>query len=181
MMQYFSQAPPLSSTPTGDENVPSATEFPEFSTQIVLCGMIGVSESIPNANAENSAQSRRRSPKWTTDQNLVLVSGWIKYGTYIIVDRNQKSEAYWSKIYEYCNEHCSFDPPRDGASYRNHFNYMNKKLGKWSGAYDNARRLQQSEWSEYYKLDLKSFVNQLTCGRYWIWLSSCGHVLYCII
>uniref|UniRef100_A0A0D3CBS6 Uncharacterized protein n=1 Tax=Brassica oleracea var. oleracea TaxID=109376 RepID=A0A0D3CBS6_BRAOL len=25
---------------------------------------------------------------------------------------------------------------------------MNKKLRKWSGAYDNARRMQQSGWSE---------------------------------
>ncbi|XP_048604105.1 glutathione S-transferase T3-like [Brassica napus] len=134
MMQYFSQTPPISSTPTGDENVPRATEFPEFSTQIALGSM--------------SAQARRKSPKWTTDQNLVLLSGWIKYGTYIIVGRNQKREAYWSKISEYCNEHCSFDPPRDGASCKNHFNYMNKKLSKWSGAYDNARRMQRSGWSE---------------------------------
>ena len=29
MMQYFYQTPPLSSTPTGDENVLRATEFPE--------------------------------------------------------------------------------------------------------------------------------------------------------
>ena len=34
VMQYFSQTPPLSSTPTGDENVPRATEFPE---KICMC------------------------------------------------------------------------------------------------------------------------------------------------
>ncbi|XP_048604842.1 uncharacterized protein LOC106372964 [Brassica napus] len=146
MMQYFSQTPPLSSTPTGDENVPRATEFPEFSTQIGLGGMSGASEPISDAN--ESTQARRKSPKWITDQNLVLLSGLIKYGTDGIVGRNQKSEAYWSKISEYCNEHCSFDPPRDGASCRNHFNYLNKKLSKWSGAYNNARRMQQSGWSE---------------------------------
>ena len=148
MMQYFSQTPPLSSTPTGDANVPRETEFPEFSTQISLGGMSGASELIPDANPDESAQARRRNPKWTTDQNLVLLSGWIKYGTDIIVGRNQKSKVYWSKNFEYCNEHCSFDPPRDGASCRNNFNYMNKKLSKWSGAYDNARCMQQSGWSE---------------------------------
>ncbi|XP_013617288.1 PREDICTED: glutathione S-transferase T3-like [Brassica oleracea var. oleracea] len=148
LMQYFSQTPPLSSTPTSDENVLRATEFPEFYNQIGLGGMSGASEPISDANANEPAQARRKIPKWTTNQNLVLLSGWIKYGTDSIVGRNQKSEAYWSKISEYCNEHCSFDPPRDRASCRNHFNYLNKKLSKWSGTYNNARRMQQSGWSE---------------------------------
>ena len=60
MMQYFSQTPPLSSTPTGDANVSRETEFPEFSTQIALGGMSGASELIPDANADESAQARRR-------------------------------------------------------------------------------------------------------------------------
>ena len=75
MMQYFSQTPPLSSTPTGDENVLRAIEFPEFSIQIVFGGMSGASEPIPEANTDESVQARRRSPKWTTDQNLVILSG----------------------------------------------------------------------------------------------------------
>ncbi|KAL0683486.1 hypothetical protein Bca4012_050334 [Brassica carinata] len=79
MMQYFSQTPTLSSTPTGDENVLRATEFPEFSTQIGLGGMSGASEPISDANANESAQARRKSPKWTTDQNLVLLSGLINF------------------------------------------------------------------------------------------------------
>lgn len=62
--------------------------------------MSDVSEPIPDANADDSAQACRRSPKWTTDQNLVLLSEWIKYGTDSIVGRNQKSKAYWSKISE---------------------------------------------------------------------------------
>ncbi|KAL0866837.1 hypothetical protein Bca101_045955 [Brassica carinata] len=37
----FSQTPPISSTPTGDENVPRTTEFPGFSTQIALGDMSG--------------------------------------------------------------------------------------------------------------------------------------------
>uniref|UniRef100_A0A0D3CIS9 No apical meristem-associated C-terminal domain-containing protein n=1 Tax=Brassica oleracea var. oleracea TaxID=109376 RepID=A0A0D3CIS9_BRAOL len=60
MMQYFSQRPPLSSTLTGDAHVPRATEFPEFSTQIALGGISGASEPIPDANADESAQARRR-------------------------------------------------------------------------------------------------------------------------
>ncbi|KAG7578907.1 Reverse transcriptase domain [Arabidopsis thaliana x Arabidopsis arenosa] len=123
-----------------------ATEFPEFSTQMTLGGMSGVHEAI--LNEEDSTPTRPRSSKWTTEQNLVLLSGWIKYGTDSIVGRNQKGDLYWCKIAEYCNEHGSFDTPRDGVSCRNHYNYVNKSLGKWVGAYDNAKRMQQSGWSE---------------------------------
>ncbi|CAE5975713.1 unnamed protein product [Arabidopsis arenosa] len=118
-----------------------ATEFPEFSTQMALGGMSGVHEAI--RNEEDSTPTRPRSSKWTTEQNLVLLSGWIKYGTDSIVGRNQKGDSYWCKIAEYCNEHGSFDTPRDGVSCRNHYNYVNKSLGKWVGAYDNAKRMQQ--------------------------------------
>ena len=53
-MQYFSQTPPLFSTPTSDENVSRTTEFLEFFTQITLDRMSGVSESIPDVNADDS-------------------------------------------------------------------------------------------------------------------------------
>lgn len=113
---------------------------------MIFGGTSGANEAIQTA--EDSTSTRRKSPKWTTDQNMVLLSWWIKYGTYNVVGRFQKSESYWSKIVEYCNERCSFDPSRDGASCRNHYNYFNKILGKLIGVYDNAKRMQQSRWSE---------------------------------
>ncbi|KEH33888.1 hypothetical protein MTR_3g053410 [Medicago truncatula] len=40
------------------------------------------------------------------------------------------------------------DPLCDGVACRNCYNYMNKILGKWIGAYDSAMHLQASSWSE---------------------------------
>ena len=98
---------------------------------MTLGGINGGNEATPGA--DNSTHATRKNIKWTTEQNLVLLSGWIKYGTYNIVGRNQNSESFWGKIDEYCNEHCSFDPPCGGVSCKNHYNYMNQKLGKWIG------------------------------------------------
>jgi hypothetical protein len=78
----------------------------------------------------------------------VLISGWIKFGTNSVVGKNQKSEQYWGKIAGYCNEHCSFDPPRDVGACQNRFNYMSKIINKWIGAYDKAKRLKGSGWSD---------------------------------
>ncbi|XP_058733879.1 uncharacterized protein LOC131605551 [Vicia villosa] len=131
IISYSSQTPPYySSTPTGNEIVP-IVELDEFPTQVTLGAMSGGQGATPNA--EDSTPVRRKNPKWSTDQNLVLISGWIKYGTDSVVGRNQKSDSYWGKIVDYYNEHCSFDPPRDGAACRNHYNYMNKILNKWTG------------------------------------------------
>jgi hypothetical protein len=136
--------------PNPNENFPrvGAPDFPGFSTQITLGGMSAPNEVTPNEEVSSPKSKKTTSPPWNTEEDLVLISGWIKYGTSAIVGRNQKGETYWGQIAEYCNEHCSFDPPREGAACRNRFNYMNKKLGKWVGAYDGAKRLQGSGWSE---------------------------------
>ena len=83
-------------------------------------------------------------PLLSTEQNLVLLSGWIKYEICNIIGRNQKSESFWSKIVEYCNKHCSFGLPRGGVSCKNHYNYMNLKLGLIQ-LYEQVYRKTQTE------------------------------------
>ncbi|XP_045810519.1 uncharacterized protein LOC123904982 [Trifolium pratense] len=156
MMRNLSQTLPFNGyMPMVNENVPSggAPEFPEFSTQITI------------ANEDSTPKSKKTpQPSWNTEQNLVLIRGWIKFGTSSVVGRNQKGETYWGQIADYCNEHCSFDPPRDGVACRNRFNYMNKILGKWIDAYDGAKRFQGSGWSENDVL-AKDLVLVLWVGR----------------
>ncbi|CAI8611311.1 unnamed protein product [Vicia faba] len=59
---------------------------------MALGGMSNGHGATPNA--EDSTPVRWKIPKWTTDQNLVLISGWIKYETDSVVGRNQKSDSY---------------------------------------------------------------------------------------
>lgn len=137
-------------TSMGNENVShsGATEFPEFSTQVTLDDDTPTPEDLAIPTGEGSSAPRKKNHKWTTSENLVLLSGWMKFGTDSIIGRGQKGDSYWGKVAQYCNEHCSFEPPRDFAVCRNHFNYMNKLLGKWVGAYEKARRSKKSGWSE---------------------------------
>lgn len=82
MMSYSYQASLYSSTLIGnktDLNV-RATQFPEFFIQIALGGM-NVLEVIPNV--KDSTHVRLKSFKWNNEQNLVLLSGRIKYRTFI--------------------------------------------------------------------------------------------------
>jgi len=126
-----------------NENFQSVGEFPEFSTQINRGGMTRANEVTPIPEDTTPESKKNQQPAWNTEQNLVLISGWIKYGTCSVVGRNQIGEANWGKIAEYCNEHCSFDPPRDVIGCRNRLNYMSKILNKWIGAYEGAKRFKE--------------------------------------
>ncbi|XP_045802390.1 uncharacterized protein LOC123895970 [Trifolium pratense] len=111
-MGNSSQTPPFNGyMPSG-----SAPEFPEFSTQITIAN-----EVTPNLEDTTPKSKKHPQPTWNTEQNLVLISGWIKFSTSSVVGRNQKRETYWNNIADYC---------------------------KWIGAYDGAKRLQGSGWSE---------------------------------
>jgi len=125
-----------------------ASEFSEFSTQITPSGMAVANEVTPNPEDSTPKSKKNQQPTWNTEQNLVLISAWIKYGTSSVVWRNQRGETYLGKIDEYCNEYCSFDSPRDLVAFRNRFNYMSKVINKWIDAYEGAKHLQGSGWSE---------------------------------
>ena len=107
-----------SQTPPFNDGAP---EFPGFSTQMTIGGMTTANEVTPNSEDSTPKSRKNYTPAWNTEQNLVLISGWIKFGTNSIVGKNQKGETYWGKIAEYCNEHCSFDPSRDAGACRNRF------------------------------------------------------------
>ncbi|XP_024636487.1 uncharacterized protein [Medicago truncatula] len=129
-----------------NENFPSvgASQYPEFSTQITPDGMAVANEVTQNLEDSTPKSKKSKEPTWNTQQNLVLISAWIKYGTSSVVGRNQRGKTYWGKIAEYCNECCSFDSPRDLVACRNRFNYMSKVINKWIGAYESVKRLQGS-------------------------------------
>lgn len=93
-MSYSSQTLSYSSTPHGNEIVTNvrATEFPKFSTQMTLGSMNGLYEVTPNT--EDSTSTHRKSLKWRTAQNLVLLNRWIKYRTYCVVGRSRKGDEY---------------------------------------------------------------------------------------
>jgi hypothetical protein len=65
-----------------------APEFPEFSTQITVGGMTVANEVTPNPEDSTPESKKNHQPTWKTEQNLVLISGWIKFGTSSVVGRN---------------------------------------------------------------------------------------------
>jgi len=82
--------------PMENENFPSvdASQFPEFSTQITPGGMAVANEVTPDPKDSTPKSKKSKEPAWNTQQNLVLISAWIKFGTSSVVGRNQRGETY---------------------------------------------------------------------------------------
>jgi len=86
MMGHPSQTPQFNGyMPMVNENFLSFGEpqFSEFSTQITQ-----------NPKDSTPKSKKIQQPAWNTEQNLVLISGWIKFETECVVGRNQKGETY---------------------------------------------------------------------------------------
>ena len=81
-MRYPSQTSPFNDyMPMENENFPSvgASEFPEFSTQMTPGGMAVANEVTPNPEDSTPKSNKNQQPAWNTEQNLVLISVWIKF------------------------------------------------------------------------------------------------------
>ncbi|BAB02257.1 unnamed protein product [Arabidopsis thaliana] len=84
-----------------------------------------------------SSQPPSEFPGFSTQMTLGRMTGVDED-----IPNNEDSTSTRRKIPKWTtkqNLQCSFDPPYDGVTCRNHFNYVNKILGKWIGAYDNAK------------------------------------------
>ena len=82
MMRYQFQTPQFNGyMQMVNENFQSvgAPEFLKFSTQITLGGMTRVNEVTPNSEDSTPKSKKNQQPAWNTEQNLVLISVWIKF------------------------------------------------------------------------------------------------------
>ncbi|GAA0156390.1 hypothetical protein LIER_13902 [Lithospermum erythrorhizon] len=92
--QLSSQTSSYANTTFASQNLNvESTEIPEFSTQMTLGGMSCANAETPQ-NDEETRRTRKKNIKWTTEQNLVLHSGWIKFGTDSVIGRNQKGDTF---------------------------------------------------------------------------------------
>ena len=90
--------------------------------------MSGASEPIPDANADESAQARRRSLSGPPIKTWCYLVDGLNMEQKTLLAGTRKAKHTGVKFLSTVMSICSFDPPLDGASCRNHFNYMNKTL-----------------------------------------------------
>ncbi|GAA0184422.1 hypothetical protein LIER_31710 [Lithospermum erythrorhizon] len=121
---------------------------------MTLGGMSGVNVETPQ-NDEKTRRTRKKNNKWTTEQNLVLLSGWIKFGTDIGV--NTGSDGSGTKRSRETN---IGDSTSIGSISRPIGRDASKKKGKGKSSRRGkveALEIVEEDWDEYKQFKDKEF------------------------
>ncbi|RCV44116.1 hypothetical protein SETIT_9G348200v2 [Setaria italica] len=92
------------------------------------------SQAIEEVPAAPSARpNHKRSKNFSDHEDEVLVSGWLNVSLDPVVGKDQKGAKYWSRIYEYFNEHKTCPSTRTMNSLMHRWETIQKAVNKFCG------------------------------------------------
>ncbi|XP_018435945.1 glutathione S-transferase T3-like [Raphanus sativus] len=99
-------------------------------------------------NPHASPVNQRR--KWTTKEDVVLISAWLNTSKDAIVSTDQKAGAFWKRIVDYVNgsPQLSGAVPREWSQCKQRWGRINEQVCKFVGCYEAAVREQASGQNE---------------------------------
>ncbi|XP_056860202.1 glutathione S-transferase T3-like [Raphanus sativus] len=99
-------------------------------------------------NPQASPVNQRR--KWTTKEDVVLISAWLNTSKDAIVSTDQKAGAFWKRIVDYVNgsPQLSGAVPREWSQCKQRWGRINEQVCKFVGCYEAAVREQASGQNE---------------------------------
>ncbi|XP_013645288.2 glutathione S-transferase T3-like [Brassica napus] len=109
------------------------------------------SSQFPSFSSQSSVGPKppeRR--KWTTKEDLVLISAWLNTSKDPIVGNEQKAGAFWKRIEDYVNASPQLIgcPPRESSQCKQRWGRVNDSVGKFVGSFEAALKNQASGQNE---------------------------------
>ncbi|XP_013721678.2 glutathione S-transferase T3-like [Brassica napus] len=88
--------------------------------------------------------------KWTTQEDIVLISAWLNTSKDPIVSNQQKLGSFWKKIEEYFNSSPQLTgfAPREWSQCKQMWGRVNEQVCKFVGSYEAALKEQSSGQNE---------------------------------
>ncbi|XP_013680054.1 glutathione S-transferase T3-like [Brassica napus] len=111
-------------------------------SQPIDVGSIGVGSSTVPKPLERK--------KWTTQEDIVLISAWLNTSKDPIVGNQQKLGSFWNRIAEYFNSipQLSGFAPREWSQCKQRWGRVNEQVCKFVGSYEAALKEQASGQNE---------------------------------
>ncbi|XP_020253868.1 glutathione S-transferase T2-like [Asparagus officinalis] len=136
-----------SSEPATPRFSSESTDISEFFTQMSLGNVDG---DTPHSFLPPTQQSAKRSSyeTWTTEDNILLLTGYFHVSNDSELGNNQKGETFWGKITQYVNENAKSGKERIVSRCHSHFKDINRKISSFIGCYSTACREKRSGWSD---------------------------------
>ncbi|XP_056852830.1 glutathione S-transferase T3-like [Raphanus sativus] len=106
------------------------------------------SETIDIGCSEVPKPVERR--KWTTKEDVVLISAWLNTSKDPIVSTDQKAGAFWKRIEEYFNASPQLvgSVPRPWGQCKQRLGRVNEQVNRFVGSHETALREQASGTNE---------------------------------
>ncbi|XP_013583339.1 PREDICTED: glutathione S-transferase T3-like [Brassica oleracea var. oleracea] len=100
-------------------------------------------QAVANSPGLMKPASKR---KWSTKEDLVLISGWVNTSKDPIVSNEQKITSFWRRIEAYVNSSplLTGSAPREWGQCKQRWGRVNDQVCKFVGSYDAALKHQSS-------------------------------------
>ncbi|RLN04127.1 hypothetical protein C2845_PM13G18100 [Panicum miliaceum] len=142
------QATPVGSTAffqgsdsQADESIPVGSASPVSQEQLRWEDFVDTADW-----SERGESSPKESPKkegrvcWGEEENLRLVSAWLKCSNDPIQGVDRRGDRYWKDVAAEYNLHAPKEQRRTTAKLKNHWSKTISFISKFNGCYDKARR-----------------------------------------
>ncbi|XP_010474545.1 PREDICTED: glutathione S-transferase T2-like [Camelina sativa] len=137
-----------------------SSQIPAFSSQT------SSQPSQPPSQSEETAEQHRERRIWSTQDDLVLISGWLNTSKDPIVGNGQKAGSFWIRIGDYyaSSSHVlGVAEPRRPDHCRQRWQKISKEVSKFCGAFAEAESEKASGMND---LDILQNAHQIYTNLY---------------
>ncbi|CAL5369283.1 unnamed protein product [Camellia sinensis] len=104
----------------------------------------------------------QRKGNFTEEEDMMLISSWLNISLDPIRGNEQKSKAYWLRVWENYNKYKTFDSERTQTSLMNRWSTIQLATNKFCGCFAQVERLNRSGSTEKDKIqDAKKLYKDL--------------------
>ncbi|CAL5443594.1 unnamed protein product [Camellia sinensis] len=115
----------------------------------------------PESITQTTKISQRKG-NFTEEEDMMLISSWLNISLDPIRGNEQKSKAYWLRVWENYNKYKTFDSERTQTSLMNRWSTIQLATNKFCGCFAQVERLNRSGSTEKDKIqDAKKLYKDL--------------------
>ncbi|XP_028054596.1 glutathione S-transferase T3-like [Camellia sinensis] len=119
-------------------------------------------QSSPISPQIETTKKPQRGGNFTTEEDSMLISAWLNISLDPVQGNEQKSKAYWLRVWEYFHQYKTFSSNRSQTSLMNRWSAIQLATNKFSGCFAQIQRLNQSGKTDKDKiLDAKKLYKEL--------------------
>ncbi|GMP31738.1 hypothetical protein CsSME_00005825 [Camellia sinensis var. sinensis] len=112
-----------------------ATESPQQKSQSLLFS--------PEIITQTTKISQRKGNS-TVEEDMMLISSWLNISLDPIKGNEQKSKAYWLRVWENFNKYKTFDSKRTQTSLMNRWSTIQLAINKFCGCFAQVEQMNRS-------------------------------------